>query len=195
MGSDSAWNQQSRDAALRLQSELGLAIRPIAATAAAPEALLAALRKANGGVLPDALLLPDGGAPFVAVAQALRGSDVQLLGTLQALDYAPASLAALDGAWLAAPDPAGFADFARAYEARNGTAPGAIAALAFDAMGIATAMRAAGVVDRDALLVPAGFRGVAGAVRFRADGSCARDLAILVAHPAGYTVAERSAPA
>lgn len=196
LGSDSAWSRQSLDTALRLQNELGLAARPIdPAAAATPAALLATLRQANGGNLPDALLLPEGGAPFIAAANALRGNDVQLLGTLQALDYAPGSLAALDGAWLAAPDPAGFADFARTYEARNGTAPGAIAALAYDAAGIVNRMRAAGVIDRDALLVAAGFPGVAGAVRFRADGSCTRDLAILVANPAGYAVAERSAAA
>ena len=193
LGGDSPWSRQSFDTALRLAPELGLTLRTT--DAPAPEALLAVLRKGNGGVLPDAVLLPEGSAPFVAAARALRGSEVQLLGTLQALDYAPAALAALDGAWLAAPDPAGFADFARNYEARNGSAPGAIAALAFDAMGIVSAMRAAGVVDRGALLAPAGFRGVAGAVRFRADGSCTRELAILVANPAGYSVAERIAPA
>ncbi len=188
IGPDSGWSRQSFDAARRLQNELGLTL-----TAIEPAGLPAALRTAGGP--PDAILAPEGGAPFLDTARALRGSDVQLLGTLQALDYAPAALAVLDGAWLAAPDPAGFADFARAYEARNGTAPGAIAALAYDAAGIAGAMRAAGVIDRDALLGAAGFNGVAGAVRFRADGSCARTLAILVASPDGYTVAERSAPA
>ena len=47
-------------------------------------------------------------------------------------------------------------------------------------------MRAAGTLGREGLLDGKGFRCVTGPVRFRTDGSVARDFAILVARARGY---------
>ncbi len=140
----------------------------------------------------DALLAAEGGDAFLASAQMARAAGVQLLGTVQALDYRPAALAAAEGAWLAAPDPDGFAAFADAYAGSSGSALGLLAGLAYDATMIAARVGAGG---RAALLSPAGFPGVTGAVRFRADGSAARRLAILLAGREGYATVATSAPA
>ena len=48
------------------------------------------------------------------------------------------------------------------------------------------ALRGAGTLNRDGLLAERGFDCVTGPVRFRTDGSCARELAILVAGNGGY---------
>ena len=174
------WGVQSAAAVARLQGELGVALLPVAS--AEP----AALRAAGGGALPAALFVADGAASFAAAARQVQGSDVQLLGTLQALESAAAMPAGAQGAWIAAPDPTAFADFARTYEERNGTPPGAIAALAYDGANIAKTLRTAARLDRAGLLQAQGFPGVAGAVRFREDGSASRELAILVADASGY---------
>lgn len=188
---DDGWGSRTAAAARAAQAELGL---DLAILTSAPQST-AALRLAAGGELPDALLASGGGASFVAAAQAIRGSGVQLLGTMRAIDHSPSVLAAIAGAWLAAPDPAGFAEFARNYEARHGGAPGAIAALAYDGAMIAKALRESGRFDRAGLLAGSGFPGVTGALRFRSNGSCARELAILAADANGYSVVGTSAAA
>lgn len=185
-----SWGKETAAAAQALQGELGMELRVLGT---APSA--AALRAEMGGELPDALLVSGGGAALTASALALKGSGVQLLGTHRAIDHAPAALAALQGAWLASPDPGAFAEFARNYESRHGGAPGAIAALAYDAAMIAKTLREAGRMDRDGLLASPGFAGVTGTLRFRSDGSCARELAILLAGADGYSVVGKSASA
>ena len=68
-----------------------------------------------------------------------------------------------------------------------------IAALAYDAAGIANTLRDARTLSAEGLLDAKGFQCVTGPVRFRTDGSVARDLAILVARPDRYeTVAMSS---
>ena len=136
------------------------------------------LAAGGGDGLADAVLLPTA-ADALRMAPMLAAQGVQLLGAFQGLDLTPDALAALDGAWLAAPDPERFSRFARAYETRNGTRPGLIAGLAYDAAGIAAQMRRGGGVDRSALLVGEGFSAVCGDVRFREDGSATRALAVL----------------
>ncbi|WP_204315810.1 hypothetical protein, partial [Klebsiella pneumoniae] len=84
------------------------------------------------------------------------------LGTFQALDNRPAALAALDGAWLASPDPNAFGTFASAFQARNGGEAGMIAALTYDAAGIANTLRADNRLNLDGLLDAKGFHGVTG---------------------------------
>lgn len=180
-----AWARQSAAAAERLQGAIGIDVVSAANVAALT----------GGATLPDAVLLSDGAADFAATATALRASGIQILGTTQAIDHAPAALAATEGAWLAAPDPAALADFARAYAERNGGAPGMIAALAYDAARIAGALRTRGEIGRDALLAAPNFPGVVGNVRFRADGSCSRELAILLAGADGYSVVGHSVAA
>ena len=187
------WSAQVAAAMTRLQGELGYELVPVARPGD-PAALGAAIGRTAGGA-PDALLVPDAGAGFVAAARGLAGSGVQLLGMMQAVDYAPAALQAAAGAWIAAPDPAAFGGFATAYQAQHGGTPGTIAALAYDAAGIVAALRAGGRIDRAALLALEGYRGVTGTLKFRSDGSCVRELSILVAGPDGYQVAAASASA
>lgn len=178
VGDGTTWSNAASEAAVKAQGDLGLDIRAIAVSGGGP--LPAA------GDPPDAVLLPGSGDAMLAAARALKGSGVQLLGTVQALDNRPSALAALDGAWISAPDPATFGTFSADYGARMGGSAGAIAALAYDAVRISRTLRDAGRLSREGLLATESFACVTGAVRFRADGSCARDLSILVAGPDGY---------
>ena len=142
--------------------------------------------------LPDAVLVSGGGPLLGAAAREFSAAGVQLLATLQAADSPSRSLAALDGAWLAAPDPERFADFARSFETKYGNMPGVIAGLAYDAVDIARMLHRAGHVDRDGLLASSGFNGVTGNVRFNRDGSAARELAVMVVEGGGLRIVERS---
>jgi len=160
-----------------------------AARASARDLGLDLVDTANG---PDAVLATGDADALAAAARSLQGSGVQLLGTYQGMALSGAGLAAIDGAWLAAPDPDGFTEFARRFEAAFGNPPGQIAGLAYDAVGIARTLRTSGHLDRDGLTGSAGFPGVTGAVRFRADGSAARDLAIVVAEGGAFRTVAHS---
>jgi ABC-type branched-subunit amino acid transport system substrate-binding protein len=174
-GSDQGWGAQARAAAVATGEGLGI---KIVALPAGPITIVAPASDVAGDGLPDAVLMTDIDG-LLAIAPAAAAQGMQVLGATQALDIAPDSYARLDGAWLAAPDPARFAGFARAFEQRNGSRPGAIAGLAYDAVTIARQMRLGGGTDRSALLNASGFKAICGDVRFRDDGSAARALAIL----------------
>ncbi|WP_245844034.1 ABC transporter substrate-binding protein [Sphingomonas spermidinifaciens] len=174
----SRWAVAAAEAAAALQGELNLDVRRIDVAAGQP--LPAA------GDAPDAVLIPGGGDPVMAAARNLKDTGIQLLGTVQALDHRPASLAVLDGAWLASPDPAAFAAFSQAFEARMGGDAGVIAALAHDATAISKQLREKNALNRAGLLAEPGFDAATGPLRFREDGSVARDMAIVVAGPEGY---------
>ncbi|MBB5699924.1 ABC transporter substrate-binding protein [Sphingomonas yantingensis] len=174
----SRWAVAAAEAAAALQGELNLDVRRIDVAAGQP--LPAA------GDAPDAVLIPGGGDPVMAAARNLKDTGIQLLGTVQALDHRPASLAVLDGAWLASPDPAAFAAFSQAYESRMGGNAGVIAALAYDAAAISKTLREKNALSRAGLLAEPGFDTATGPLRFREDGSVARDMAIVVAGPEGY---------
>ncbi len=181
-GSD-AWGMQVAASARAAAEREGIDL----AAAPAGAALGGYLRGASA---PDALLA-SGDLP--AAARAADGTGVQVLGAFAGLDAAPATLAQIDGAWLSAPDPAGFRTFADAFEQANGVAPGVIAGLAFDAANIAQALRRAGALDRSALLSGRTFDGVCGALRFRADGSASRAMAILAVTKGSYLLAQPGA--
>ena len=178
VGDGTPWSDAAAASAIGLQGELGLDIRTVRIT---PGGTLPA-----AGDPPDAVLLPGSGDAVLAAARNLKGTGIQMLGTVQALDNRPSALDALDGAWIAAPDPAAFGTFGADFTARNGGTPGALAALAYDAATIARTLRNANALSRDGLLGTESFACVTGAVRFRTDGSCARDLAILLAERDGY---------
>lgn len=178
-----AWGTQVAAAATLAAQRGGLDL----VTAPAGAALDGFLR---GPGAPDALLAS---GDLAAAARAIGDSGVQLLGAFTGLDAAPATLTQIEGAWLSAPDPAGFRTFADAFEQANGVAPGVIAGLAFDAANIAQALRKAGSMDRSALLSGRSFDGVCGAVRFRADGSAARAMAILAVTKGNYLLAQPAA--
>jgi ABC-type branched-subunit amino acid transport system substrate-binding protein len=167
----SPWSTASVAAAKAAETDLGITL---------DTARLAAGVLPTSSTPPDAVFLPGGSAGAVTAARTLRASGVQLLATVQALDYRPDAIAALDGTWIASPDPDRFATFAAAYAARNGGRPGAIAALGYDAAAIAKTLRDADTLTREGLLREQGFDCATGPVRFRSDGSCARDFAILV---------------
>jgi len=133
---------------------------------------------ASDDALPDAVLMSDIDA-LAQMAPTLTAKGVQMLGAFPGLDFPTETLRSVEGTWLAAPDPAGFAGFARAFEDRNGSPPGIITGLAYDAVHIVQQMRAIGGVDRSGLLAAAFPGGACGAIRFREDGSAARSLAIL----------------
>ncbi len=169
-GTNDGWDGQVRGAAAVAGPELGV-------TTFAFQGFPATI-DANGEGLPDAVLMPSVAA-LMEAAPAAAANGVQLLAALPSLDLSDNTLRRVDGLWLAAPDPEPFTAFARAFEARNGTRPGLIAGLAYDALRIVAQMRASGGADRSALLVPGGFKGVCGDLRFRDDGSASRALTIL----------------
>lgn len=172
------WAAAAAVAAGRLEGELGMVVRVLQVQSGKP--------LPDAGEATDAVLLPGSGEAVLAAARNLKGSGVQLLGTFQTLDHRPAVLEALRDAWLATPDPQAFGTFASEFSARNGGAPGTIAALAYDAAGIANALREKNNLNPQGLLGSEGFSCVTGPVRFRTDGSVARDFAIVVVRADGY---------
>lgn len=167
-----------RVAVVTAPDALGRQSAAAVAASAAELGLTLTAQAAPGEALPDAVVLPVGGAALSDAARAYRGSGVQLLGTAQWLGSDLLADPALVGAWYAAPDPAGFAAFAQAFQAAGTGTAGVLAGLAYDAVGVARAMAAAGGIGRQALTRAQGFPGAVGPVRCGAGGVCARDLAI-----------------
>ncbi|WP_404337529.1 ABC transporter substrate-binding protein [Sphingomonas sp. MMS12-HWE2-04] len=174
----SPWSAAAALAAGQAEGELGIRVRMLPVRPGQP--------LPDAGEAPDAVLLPGSGEAVLSAARGLKATGIQLLATLQGLDHRPEALEVLSGAWIASPDPVAFGTFASEFSARNGGNPGTIAALAYDAAGIANALRNANTLNAAGLLDGKGFHGVTGPVRFRTDGSVARDFAILVARPQGY---------
>ncbi len=141
--------------------------------------LAAELRSAGGGVMPDAVFIPDGGPTLVAFAEGLSGSGVQLMGGVQWGIRDVAGVAALDGAWFAAPPPDAFVQFLDTFEARFGESAGIVTALAHDAALMAAELGAARRLNRSGVTRSKGFTGALGRYRFLEDGRCQRDLAVL----------------
>ncbi|NIJ07745.1 ABC-type branched-subunit amino acid transport system substrate-binding protein [Sphingomonas vulcanisoli] len=168
VGSDS-WSAQIAAAATRVAAAEGLELQR------------------GPGSQPDALLVGTI-AEGAQQGPAARAAGVQLLGAFSGINGSQEPLAAIEGAWLSAPDPTRFADFAARFEAQVGAPPGVIAGLAYDAAGIAVALRKSGGEDRSALLSPTGFPGVCGAVRFRENGSADRAMAILAVEQGRFRV-------
>jgi ABC-type branched-subunit amino acid transport system substrate-binding protein len=173
-----SWSAAALLAAGRLEGELGIKISSFRV-----DQLYDMFASKDG---PDAMLLPSNAPSVIGFVKQMKTEGTQLLGTLQGLDHSADALEMLEGAWLATPDPVSFGTFASEFAARNGTKPGAIAGLAYDAAGIANKLRADNKLNTEGLLGADGFHGVTGPVRFRTDGSVARDFAIVVARPGGY---------
>lgn len=184
----------TRIAVLTRQSPLGSATATAAKTLAAAGGLtltavvvrepsqkghVAALKAASGGVMPQAVFLPDGGAALKGFAAGLREAGTQILGSVQwGADDAQTN-PALAGAWFAAPAPDLFLPFAERYQAAFDQSPGVIGALGHDAALIASGLGGAGLLSRKGLTRAAGFTGVLGPFRFLDDGRCQRDLSVL----------------
>jgi branched-chain amino acid transport system substrate-binding protein len=144
----------------------------------------------------DALFIPDGGDALPDIAQALVASGVntkkiQLLGTGLWDDPRVFQTPALDGGWYAAPDGAGYRNFANRYAARFKQSPVRTATLAYDAVALIAALVKTQGPQRfsfEVLTNPSGFSGIDGLFRFRPDGTNERGLAVMRVTPTGPQV-------
>jgi len=148
----------------------------------------------------DALFIPDGGDALPDVAQALAANGVntkriQLLGTGLWDDPRVFQTPALDGGWFAAPDPAGYRNFASRYAARFHQQPVRTATLAYDAVALVAALVKTQGPNRfspEVLTNPSGHSGIDGLFRFRQDGTTERGLAIMRVTPSGPQIIQAS---
>jgi len=144
----------------------------------------------------DSLFIPDGGDALPDIAQALSASGVntkkiQLLGTGLWDDPRVFQTPALEGGWFAAPDGAGYRNFANRYTARFKQPPVRTATLAYDAVALVAALVKTQGPQRfsfEVLTNPSGFSGIDGLFRFRADGTNERGLAAMRVTPTGPQV-------
>jgi branched-chain amino acid transport system substrate-binding protein len=153
-------------------------------------------RVAEAARQADSIFIPDTADAVTTVVQGLAagGLDrkrVQLIGTGLWDDPKIFADASLQGAWFAAPDPAGYRAFAGRYRAKFGQDPVRTATLAYDAVSLVAALVKTQGAQRFApeiLTNPSGFSGVDGIFRFRADGTNQRGLAVLRVAPGGPQV-------
>ncbi|MEP9377315.1 penicillin-binding protein activator [Aquabacter sp. CN5-332] len=144
-------------------------------------------RVAGVAAQADAVFIPDAADNVPAVVQALAAAGVDLkrvrpLGTGLWDDQRLFSDAQLDGAQFAGPDAAGWQAFSQRYRARYNTDPVRTATLAYDAVSmVAKVVLTEGPdsLTSASLTKPAGFNGVDGIFRFRADGTNERGLAVM----------------
>jgi ABC-type branched-subunit amino acid transport system substrate-binding protein len=146
----------------------------------------------------DALFLPGGIEHLDSLGRLLPMAQIdtaklQVIGT-GGMDYpSVARHAALVGAWYPGPEPGGFKDFSQRFAKTYGQAPPRIAALAYDAVNLATALATAPQEQRFTqpnLTRPAGFSGVDGTYRLLSDGTNDRPLAMFALQKSGPTVIE-----
>lgn len=145
----------------------------------------------------DAVFIPDGGDVAPTIAQGLVGAGVntkraQFLGTGLWDDPRIFNDGSMLGGLYAAPDPAGFANFAQRYQARYGGEPVRTATLAYDSVALVAALvRAQGPQPiTDAMLTnPSGFAGIDGIFRFKPDGTNERGLAVMRVAAGGGQIA------
>ena len=153
-------------------------------------------RVAQAASRADAIFVPDGGDALPQVVQALAADGVnlkrvQLLGTGLWDDPRIAGDAQLQGGWYAAPDAAGFRNFAARYRARYGQDPVRTATLAYDAVALVAALvktQGAQRFTEQILTNSSGFAGIDGVFRFRTDGTNERGLSVLRVMPGGGQV-------
>lgn len=151
-----------------------------------------AIAKSNA----DAVLIGQGGSVLRAIGPSLvfNGFDpakVQLLGTGLWDDPAVTREQTLEGGWFAAPDPDAVNSFSEKYRSVYGTAPPALASLAYDAISLVALLSKGAPYRRftpAALMDPNGFAGMDGIFRFDTDGTSERGLAVLQVEPDGFHV-------
>jgi ABC-type branched-subunit amino acid transport system substrate-binding protein len=158
-----------------------------------PQQMQDAIRRAaQAAAQAEAIFIPDG-SDSVAVVQGLTAAGInpkrtQLMGTglwdLPEIFSNPA----LQGAWFAAPEPAGYRNFAGRYRTRFGRDPVRPATLSYDAVSLVAALVKTQGAQRftdQVLTNPSGFSGIDGIFRFRPDGTNERGLAVLRVAPGG----------
>ena len=178
VAADTPYGRSTATAAQQIAAAGGLNLSATLLRDPGASGLVSALRSASGGVMPEAVFLPDRGAALQSFARALKGT--QLMGGMQwglGADADALSNPDLDGAWYAAPPPDAFQNFADRFEAAFGTVPGYVAALGHDSAIVALTL--AGSPSRKGLLRTAGFSGALGQFRFLPDGRCKRNLSVL----------------
>ncbi|MGX7897037.1 penicillin-binding protein activator [Tsuneonella sp. HG222] len=168
-----AWSSQVNEAARAEAQSLGLEVSTFSPQTGLPQSVAGST---DG--YPDAVLMADKES-LARLMPEIAAIGVQALGAFAELDLDPSDYGALQGTWLSAADPERFSAFANEYEKRIGTRPGLISALAYDAAMAVRRMRLTGALDRSAVLSGDGFAGVCGHVRFREDGSAAREMVVL----------------
>lgn len=144
-------------------------------------------RSADSAAPVDALLVAAGAEMVPQIDPVLTyagigGDRIQLLGS-GGWDFPGAGRnPAFVGGWYPGPDPHGWTDFAQRFSRSFGQGPPRLSSLAYDAVSIAITLSSAEPGQRftvAALTRPAGFAGVDGSLRFRADGQSVRGLAVL----------------
>ena len=150
---------------------------------------------AQAAVRADALFIPDGGdaVPGVVqmlVADGMNSKRIQLLGTGLWDDPRIYETKALEGAWYAAPDAAGYRAFSARYRQRFNQDPVRTATLAYDAVALVAALVKTQPDPQlrfspQVLTNPSGFTGIDGLFRFLPNGTNQRGLAVLRVMPAG----------
>ena len=149
----------------------------------------------------DVLFIPEQADAMTGVSKALTANGIdpqkiQILGTGLWNDARILKLPAMQGAWFAAPENAGFNAFATRYRAKYGSDPTRIATLSYDAVSLVAALaRTQGSrrFDETVLTNASGFNGADGVFRFRPDGVNDRGLSVLQI-AAGTTKAISAAP-
>lgn len=136
----------------------------------------------------DAIFIPDGGDMAPVLVQGLMNANVlasrrvQLLGTGLWEDPRIFNEGSMQGGVYAAPDPAGFTNFAQRYRARYGNDPVRTATLAYDSTALVAALVRTQGPQRfsdEVLTNPSGFAGIDGIFRFKPDGTNERGLAVM----------------
>lgn len=127
----------------------------------------------------------------------IRSDVVQLIGT-GAWDFANAGRAqAFVRGWYPGPDPHGWRDYVQRFSRTFGQPPERLSSLAYDAVSLAITLSSAEPGRRftaEALTRPAGFTGVDGHLKFRADGLSERSLAVLELQTFGGHVLDPAQP-
>jgi len=141
----------------------------------------------------DALFIPEQADGMAGVTAALQtaGVKTQLLGTGIWNDARVIKLPAMNGAWFAAPESAGFNAFASRYRAKYNSDPTRLATLSYDAVSLVAALARTQGSQRFServLTNPSGFNGADGVFRFRVDGPNDRGLAVLQISSGAATV-------
>jgi len=153
-------------------------------------------RVAQAAAQVDSIFIPDGADAVPQVVRALTGAGVnlrrvQLLGTGLWDDQRIFSDKSLEGGWYAAPESAGFRNFAQRYRARFGQDPVRTATLSYDAVALVAALvktQGAARFSEQVLTNSSGFAGIDGVFRFHTDGTNDRGLAVLRVTPNGGQV-------
>jgi branched-chain amino acid transport system substrate-binding protein len=176
------------------QAAARLGVRVVTIARYAPgQAAGAAKEIAGVGAQIDALFIPDQADGMEGVSAALIASGVktQILGTGIWNDPRVMKLPALQGAWFAAPESAGFNAFAERYRAKFNSDPTRLATLSYDAVSLVAALARTQGSQRyteKVLTNPSGFNGADGVFRFRPDGPNERGLAVLQINNGAATI-------